>query len=198
MKVLAIADFVKNSKEIENEILIKNPDVIFLLGDLDFFSLEILNKYPNIPKFGVYGNHCREDYFEQLNVKNIHLKKGQIDNFNLLGFNGCFKTKESRHHYTENQAAEINDFSDVQIVLTHCPPKGINDNPLERSHQGFESFLTFLKENKPKFWLHGHTYPKQEQKISRFDDSIIIYVHGVEFFDLNQIKIESLPFSKSY
>lgn len=45
----------------------------------------------------------------------------------------------------------------LDILLTHTPPKGINDGK-DICHSGFKIFLWFLKIFKPKYLVHGHIH----------------------------------------
>lgn len=42
------------------------------------------------------------------------------------------------------------------IVLTHAPPRGMNDDT-DRAHQGFRAFRWLADRVGPPLWLHGHT-----------------------------------------
>jgi len=42
------------------------------------------------------------------------------------------------------------------IVLTHAPPRGMNDDS-DRAHQGFRAFRWLADRVAPPLWLHGHT-----------------------------------------
>ncbi|MBQ2202455.1 MAG: metallophosphoesterase, partial [Clostridia bacterium] len=45
----------------------------------------------------------------------------------------------------------------VDVVLTHCPPKGFGDAE-DYAHRGFEAFLPMLDKWKPKALVHGHVH----------------------------------------
>jgi Icc-related predicted phosphoesterase len=45
----------------------------------------------------------------------------------------------------------------IDIFVTHSPPKGIHDLE-DPPHQGFTSFLWFMRKFKPAIMLHGHTF----------------------------------------
>ena len=42
------------------------------------------------------------------------------------------------------------------IVVTHAPPRGMNDDP-DRAHRGFTAFRWLVERVSPPLWLHGHT-----------------------------------------
>lgn len=197
MKVLAIADYIENSSQVKENILQHRPDVILTLGDLKREDLEYL-KDLSLPKFGIYGNHCDEDYLLPLNIKNLHLKHQTFNNLTWSGFEGCVLYKNAPRQYFQQQATQLLFHTDkADIMLSHAPPAGVNDNILSDSHLGFEAFREYIKNHSPKFWFHGHAYPKKSQKISKLNNTIIIYVHGVEVFDLDEIDINKIPEAKS-
>ena len=180
MKILAIAD--KPPRESIASLLDKNGvDLICTLGDLDQFSISELANINNIPKLGVYGNHCSGTYFEPLGITNIHLKTFEYSGLVFGGFEGCVRYKDDPYAkmYTQDEAAELlRDFPRVDVMLTHCPPYGINDEPEELAHQGFKALCAYLEEKKPKYLLHGHTYPTAHNLITKCAETEIVYVHG--------------------
>ena len=42
------------------------------------------------------------------------------------------------------------------IVVTHAPPRGVNDDA-DLAHQGFQAFRWLVDRVDPPLWLHGHT-----------------------------------------
>ncbi len=92
MTILALADRVPNVSIIDL-ITTHNVDLICTLGDLSYFALKELEMVTNIPKIGVYGNHCSGNYFELLNIYNLHLKTLEYQGLVFGGFEGLCVTK---------------------------------------------------------------------------------------------------------
>ena len=186
IKVLAIAD--RAPREKIKLILEKNTvDLICTLGDLDQFSLAELATVTNIPKLGVYGNHCSGAYFEPLGITNMHLKIFKFGGLVFGGFEGSVRYKDDPYAkmYTQEEATELlKDFPRVDVLLAHCPPYGINDEPKELAHQGYKALRKYLGQRKPKYLLHGHTYPTAENIVKKFMDTEIIYVYEDQLIDL--------------
>jgi Icc-related predicted phosphoesterase len=67
----------------------------------------------------------------------------------------------------------------VDIVLTHAPPRGINDRE-DRCHQGFDAFLWLMRVFKPRYLVHGHVhlYDAREPRITRYRDTAVVNVYG--------------------
>lgn len=186
MRILAIADRPPRRKI--KEILTETPvNLICLLGDLDFFDLKELQDINDIPKIGVYGNHCSGMYFDSLGIKNMHLQTFEFQNVLFGGFEGSVRYKESptAKMYTQEEAKEmLADFPRVDIFLSHAPPYGINDEPETLSHQGFLAIREYIENKKPKYLLHGHTYPDSENSTSLYKETNIIYVFEDKIVDL--------------
>lgn len=186
MKILAIAD--RAPREKIKSILEKNPvDLICTLGDLDYVSLTELEHINNIPKLGVYGNHDSGMYFEPLGITNMHLKTFEFDGLTFGGFEGCVRYKDSAYAkmYTQEEASLLlKDFPRVDVMLVHCPPYGVNDEPEELSHQGYKALREYVELKKPKYLLHGHTYPTTDNIVTKFADTEIIYVYEDKIIDL--------------
>ena len=186
MKILAIAD--RKPDNSIKETFENNPiELICTLGDLDFFSLEDLKNINDIPKLGVYGNHCSGKYFESLGIKNMHMQTFEHNGLVFGGFEGSVKYKESEtaKMYTQEEAAQmLSAFPKVDVLLTHCPPFGINDEPDDPTHAGFKAIREYIEINKPSYLLHGHTYPESQNMVTKHMDTEIIYVFKDKIIDL--------------
>ncbi len=186
MKILAISD--RPPKQSIRSILEQSPiDLICTLGDLDQMMLQELESVTHLPKIGVYGNHDSGMYFEPLGIQNMHLKTFEHGGITFGGFEGCVRYKNDPYAkmYTQEEAIELlKDFPRVDVMLVHCPPYGINDEPNEIAHQGFHALHTYVETKKPTYLFHGHTYPKAESMVTRFGDTEIVYVYGEKIIDI--------------
>ncbi len=187
MKILAIAD--RAAKESIRSILERegNVDLICTLGDLDYFSLIELKDIHNIPKIGVYGNHCSGSYLKELGITNIHLNTFEYKGLVFGGFEGSVRYKNDPYApmYTQEEAAEmLADFPKVDVMLCHCPPFGINDGE-EIAHQGFKALRKYIEKYQPKYLLHGHTYPTENTIFTKHQETNIIYVFSDKIVELN-------------
>lgn len=102
-------------------------DAVFLLGDLDFFMLPGLADV-SLPKAGVYGNHCRDDYLPQVGAVNCHLRRFRLGPVTVGGLEGCPIYKaHGEHQYSAEQVRwMLGHLKRCDILLTHCPPRGMN------------------------------------------------------------------------
>ena len=187
MKILAVAD--RPPRKPFREILAENPvDLIITLGDLNMFDIQELETITEVPKIGVYGNHCSGNYFKKLGIRNMHLTTWEHQGILFGGFEGSVRYKPGdAPMYTQEQAQKLlKDFSRVDVMLTHCPPHGINDEPNDITHQGFRALNTYLDEKKPKCLLHGHTYPKAKKYVDQYKETKIVYVYEDVLIDINK------------
>ncbi len=186
MKALVIADRSPQGS-IREIISNESIDIVITLGDLTHSDLAELEYITNVPKIGVYGNHCLGTYMESLGIINMHLRAYRWKGLSFGGFQGCVRYKENPEAimYTQEEATELmHNFPRVDIFLSHAPPYGINDEPEEVTHQGFHALRKYLDQKHPKVWLHGHTYPTEENMVRQHDSTRIEYVYRQRIVEL--------------
>jgi uncharacterized protein len=154
-------------------------ELICTLGDLEYADIQELADI-TLPKIGVYGNHCSGTYMPELGIHNMHLRSGQLSGLTFGGFEGSVRYKVgTAPMYTQEEAAQLmQNFPRVDVFLSHCPPYGINDEPDEVAHQGFHALRSYLDQQQPRLWLHGHTYPKEGEVVTQHGPTRIEYVFG--------------------
>jgi Icc-related predicted phosphoesterase len=85
---------------------------------------------------------------------------------------------------TQEQAEQMMaGFPLVDVFISHCPPRGINDEQ-EVAHQGFNALRSYIDKTPPKVWLHGHTYPTPETLVTQHGPTKIEYVFGYKVLGL--------------
>lgn len=184
MKILAYSDRTPSTRILET-IISTQPDLICTLGDLYHPDIAELEKVTDIPKIGVYGNHCSGTYMELLGIINLHLKTWEFQGLTFGGFQGCVRYKENPEAimYTQEQASSLmQSFPYVDVMITHAPPFGVNDEPDDVSHQGFQALRSYLDNKKPRLWLHGHTYP--QPPLAAYGSTRIEYVFREKVIEL--------------
>src|SRR5690606_881104 len=108
----------------------------------------------------------------------MHTMIWDFKGYRFGGFQGCVRYKDNPQAimYTQQQADQLmKNFPPVDIFLSHCPPRGINDED-EVAHQGFDCLRSYLDQHQPKLRLHGHTYPTSDTLISQHQPTRIEYV----------------------
>lgn len=170
-KIVCISDTHRE----EHNIILPKGDILIHSGDFDItdeFSLQyILNwfsklNYEHIIFIG--GNH--DLYLEAMWLNN--LKVQCPDNVHYLMNSGItidnIKIWGSPFSPPYNNWAFMRDIdtlrliwdtipSDTDIVITHCPPMGINDQ-VKQINQGCWALHKRLKKIKPKYHIHGHIH----------------------------------------
>ena len=177
MKALVIADR-RPDIDIIPTVHAENIELIITLGDLVREDLLPLAEIQHIPKIGVYGNHDSGTYMPELGIWDMHLKVWDFHGLKFGGFQGCVRYKENPDAVmcTQEEANTLmRNFPNVDVFISHCPPRGINDEE-EIAHQGFDALRNYIDEKQPKVWLHGHTYPTDETIVRQHQNTRIEYV----------------------
>jgi len=165
-------------------------DAVLCLGDLQTAWLETLDRV-KVPKLGVRGNHDAEPYMESFGIEDLHLRRVELDNgVSLCGFEGCVsyhrgRAGKSGPTYTQREAAKlIRKLPPADVVVCHCPPYGVNDDPDDPAHVGFVALREWVLEHRPRLLLHGHTHPNPGSLVERLGDTRIVYVNGARVVGL--------------
>jgi Icc-related predicted phosphoesterase len=186
MKILAIADRPPQHS-VKERVERERPDVICTLGDLNGIDLHELANISNIPKIGVYGNHCSGAYFDELGIENLHLKTKEIGGVLFGGFQGSVRYKQdpSAVMYTDEEAQELlKDFPYADILITHSPPRGVHDED-DPAHRGLKALRDYVLAKQPKYLIHGHTYVSDSTKETLLDSTKIVHVYADQILELN-------------
>lgn len=184
--VLALADWPPRTpiKEIVSN---NNIDLIITLGDLEYSDISQLEAITDIPKIGVYGNHCTPGYMTELGIINAHLAVTTLCGVRIGGFEGSHRYKThpyAKMYYQDEVTKLMKDFSPVDIFIAHSPPRGIHDEP-DDIHCGFDALREYIERAKPRHFFHGHTYPRKDQLVPSLGDTKIVYVSGDMLFNLD-------------
>lgn len=178
MKILLIADTAPQLKTtLRQYVADQKIDAVITVGDLYAFDLDGITEC-GVPTMGVYGNHCSPDYLENLGMINLHRHRVSVGPLSFVGMQGCVRYNESTRavSYTQEEySAMVADLEPADVLVTHCPPRGINDGP-DRAHVGIDALRTWVEENRPRVLIHGHTYP--QRPITDHGPTRIVYVHG--------------------
>lgn len=185
MNVLAVAD--RNPHINYDEVIRDNRiELVITLGDLTREDLLPLQQITHIPKIGVYGNHDSGTYMDELGIWDMHLKIWEFGGLKFGGFQGCvrYKADPTAIMCTQEEAnAMMQIMPAVDVFMSHCPPRGINDED-EIAHQGFDALRTYIDTYQPAVLLHGHTYPTEETVVRLHGKTRIEYVFGYKLLNL--------------
>lgn len=59
------------------------------------------------------------------------------------------------------------DGRDVDVLLTHAPPRGLGDEEGDPVHHGFEAFHDLVRRLRPRLLVHGHVHPYGNERPDR-------------------------------
>lgn len=172
------------------------PELVISLGDLCVGEMrELRAALPTTPILGVLGNHD----WERANLSDISAENltgsdtaaaatGQLLGSRYLAAAGCVRYKDDPEDvlYTQDEyAAAIGklDTAHLDLLVTHCPPAGVNDDPAPAVHQGIAALDPIVRSTRPRYVLHGHTHPEPHEVVTEYPgspDTEVIYVYGSE------------------
>jgi Icc-related predicted phosphoesterase len=191
MRVLALADrpFHADAGSLARQ---HEVDAILTLGDLQPSWLETLDG-AHVPKLGVYGNHDDEPYMTWFGIDNLHMNRIELDGgVSFAGFEGCVTYRRGRPGgprvgptYTQQQASRlVKRLPAADVLVAHCPPRGVNDDPDDVAHIGFDALRDYVWQHNPRWLFHGHTYPQPGKVVDHLGDTRVFYVSGARVVDL--------------
>lgn len=183
-------------------------DMILSCGDLPFYYIEYVLSVLDRPCYYVFGNHGHEIEYQGRNwdavsepqgAVNLHRRTVREDTLLLAGLEGSIRYNDSsKFQYTDREmwlniqrltpALLVNRIRYgryLDVLVTHSPPAGIHDQP-DRPHQGFPSFLTFMRKFRPRYLLHGHIHLYRQNVITqtRYLDTEVINVYPYRILEL--------------
>lgn len=151
-------------------------DIVLLLGDLTYSQLRPLERI-DLPKLGVYGNHCAGSYFDALGVTDLHLRTATVHGLTFGGFEGCHRYKARPRQWSQAETeALLAGFPRVDVMVCHSPPEGVNDDPGDDAHVGLRGLRAYVERHRPALLVHGHTYPTSPRE--RVGSTEVRYVSG--------------------
>lgn len=167
MKILLVADAPDPALwEYYQPGKLDGYDLILSAGDLEAEYLSFLVTMTNVPVLYVHGNHNEGyDRFPPEGCECIEDRLVTVKGLRILGLGGSARYSDGKYQYTEGQMRRriarlnraVKKAGGVDIVLTHCPPRGYGDAD-DYAHRGFEAFLPMLERWKPKALVHGHIH----------------------------------------
>jgi Icc-related predicted phosphoesterase len=154
-------------------------DAVVCLGDLDRAWIEPL-AHLHLPRVGVHGNHDEPGLLREVEVQDLDGRRTSLGGMTFAGFEGCVRYGHGGpYHYTQREASKrARRLPAAEVLLTHCPPRGINDDPDDPAHVGFEGLLEWVQRHRPRHLLHGHTHPIGGRVMRRFEDTRVHWISG--------------------
>jgi uncharacterized protein len=183
MRVIAFAD-VEPPADPAELVARNRADAVLTLGDLRLDWIASLRTL-DLPRLGVHGNHDAEHALGDVGVQDLHLTRVEIGAWSFTGFEGCVRYRDGPHQYTQRAASRlVRRLPAADVLLCHCPPAGVNDEPDDRAHVGFTALRKWVERHRPRFLLHGHTTPDPRTRVRRLGPTQMIWVRGAVLVDL--------------
>ena len=185
-------------------------DLVLSCGDLPHYYLEYIMTMLGKPMYYVHGNHTREEYHagkgdqwrevsEPLGAVNLHKRTVNEGGLIIAGLEGSIRYNTAPHfQYTQSEMwmnvwrlapklmiNRIRYGRYLDVLMAHSPPWGIHDQD-DRPHQGFKSFLTFMRWFKPRYLLHGHIHIYRRDVITEtaYAETQVINAYPYKILDL--------------
>ena len=150
MRVLALAD---QRPPLDPALMAKrlHVDAVVLLGDLDRAWIESLRML-RIPRVGVHGNHDPDDLLQEIEVEDLHGRRTSLGGLSVAGFEGCVRYgRGGPHQYTQRQASKLaRKLPAADVLIAHCPPAGVNDDPDDPAHVGYDGLRDWVDRHRPQ------------------------------------------------
>lgn len=200
MKILCVSDTVV--PQLENAAQLRrryhDVEVVVSCGDLPAAYLEYMTSVLSVPLFYVRGNHDIGYGERPPGGDDLHMNYATFHGVTFYGFEGSLKYNNSPIQYSQSEMQMMTWRSiaslmprrfggrrAVDVLVTHAPPRGIHDRP-DLPHNGFESYLTFMRIIKPRFLLHGHTHTwdNRDTVVTQFEDTCVMNINPVTVLEV--------------
>ena len=162
-------------------------DAVVCLGDLDRAWIEPLCALRGVPKVGVHGNHDPPDLLREVEVDDLHGRRTSLGGMTFAGFEGCVRYGQGGpHQYTQRQASKLaRRLPAADVLICHCPPRGVNDDPDDPAHVGFEGLRAWVDHHRPRHILHGHVHPLAGLAATELGGSRVHWISGAKVLQLD-------------
>lgn len=183
-------------------------DLIISCGDLPFYYIDYVTSMVNRSCYFVFGNHGKEVEYQGKDwtqVKgppgavNLHTRHVREYGLLIMGLEGSIRYNNAPNFQYTDAQMWLNIIKSMpgllynrlrygrwlDILVAHSPPFGIHDEE-DRAHQGFQSFLPFMRWFKPRYLLHGHIHIYRRDTVTqtRYCETEVINVYPYKILEL--------------
>ncbi len=203
MRFLVVSDIHSDFSKLKKILESDDFDIVLIAGDItNFRASDILIVDKIVGKhcsecFAVHGNCDPEEMLRYSldHITFIHSRSVKLPDFTIHGIGGSTYTPfATPSEYSEEQIERFTknfEFSDFNILLTHCPPKGILDKTYNGENAGSEAIRKILNKFDVVFCGHIH----EAYGVERVGNTIVINTGPVIWgryviFDFKKFSIE--------
>ncbi|HEX8103628.1 MAG TPA: metallophosphoesterase [Solirubrobacteraceae bacterium] len=185
MRLLVLAD--EPPRADPAELVAQNaPAAVVTLGDIVPEAIAGLRSV-GVPRVGVHGNHDAVGALAPLGIRDLHLGRIELGGWSFAGFEGCVRYRPGPHQFTQAEAGRLAArLPPADVLVCHCPPRGVNDEPGDPAHVGFDALRAWVERHRPRYLLHGHTTPDPRTRVSRLGDTEVVWVRGARVVELRR------------
>jgi len=185
VRILALAD-APPRRPVAELVAAHEPSLVVLLGDLQPSWVADLTTL-DVPRLGVHGNHDAPGLLASVGVEDVHLRRVEAGGLSFTGLSGApaYSRGRSAFEWTEAQAqAMVARLPAADVLLTHTPPLGVNDEADDPVHRGFAALGPWVERHAPRWLLHGHTQPDPRRRVTRIGATRVVHVRGDALLEL--------------
>jgi glycosyltransferase involved in cell wall biosynthesis len=121
-------------------------------------------------------------------AQDVHLRHVTAGGLSFTGLSGSprYSRRPGAYEWTAEQAeALVARLPAADVLLTHTPPLGVDDEPDDPVHRGFAALGPWVERHRPAWLLHGHTQPHPARRVARLGTTRVVHVRGAVVLDLS-------------
>ena len=90
------------------------------------------------------------------------------------------------HHYTQRKASRLaRRLPAAEVLLCHCPPRGINDDQDDPAHIGFDGLRDWVDRHQPAPHRPRPRAPDRRARADAFGDTRVHWISGAKMLELS-------------
>ena len=135
----------------------------------------------------MHGNHDPADLLKELEVEDLHGRRTSLGGLSVAGFEGCVRYgRGGPHQYTQRQASKLaRKLPAADVLIAHCPPAGINDDPDDPAHVGYEGLRDWVDRHRPGTSCTATSTRRRARSIEHVGDTRVHWVQGAKVLRLD-------------
>lgn len=169
-------------------------DLVISLGDITSDDLKmVMGLIPDVPIYGVCGNHDGPTVLDLAGVINIHGMVIEIDDIKIGGFGGSVRYKRGLYTmFSQKESLEIaKKLPEADILISHdrafSGKKPKLSAPLAKDpHEGLAGITAYLRKTSPLLHIHGHIHDNRRYFFKGVD-TISVYGGAIISIDANKV-----------
>jgi Icc-related predicted phosphoesterase len=134
----------------------------------------------------VHGNHDARGALAAVGAEDVHLRRVEHGALSFSGLSGGPRySRDGGYEFGAEEAEElIARLPAADVLLTHTPPQGVNDDPGDPVHRGWPGLRGWVERERPAWLLHGHTHPLGHLLVRRLGATRVAHVRGAAVLEL--------------